>query len=238
MRMTVLTIASVFVGCALLALLATGCAVLPQAKDDCETATRMFGKCGVSLPVVQTQRCTGVAKTIAKCVVQVGGDCDALASLSGRLDECVATANNELPPLEDPPLVGLDGGTDDAGAADLSRAPTDLGSAPADLATKAADLATAWPGLDATGSIATGTTRSFQVAVAPGTYTFSITGTGDADLYVRLGHAPTLNLYDCRPFLNGSDESCPITVATVDIAYVTLRSDTEASTFHLVAKED
>jgi len=33
-------------------------------------------------------------------------------------------------------------------------------------------------------------------------------GTGDADLYVRFGSAPTTSVYDCRPFLNGNNETC------------------------------
>ncbi|NVJ51889.1 MAG: M20/M25/M40 family metallo-hydrolase [Gammaproteobacteria bacterium] len=33
-------------------------------------------------------------------------------------------------------------------------------------------------------------------------------GTGDADLYVRFGAAPTDSTYDCRPYRNGNNESC------------------------------
>jgi hypothetical protein len=33
-------------------------------------------------------------------------------------------------------------------------------------------------------------------------------GTGDADLYVKFGSAPTLQSYDCRPYLNGNAETC------------------------------
>ena len=36
-------------------------------------------------------------------------------------------------------------------------------------------------------------------------------GTGDADLYVRLGSAPTLSTYDCRPYLVGNNETCTFT---------------------------
>lgn len=35
-------------------------------------------------------------------------------------------------------------------------------------------------------------------------------GTGDADLYVRFGAAPTTSAYDCRPYLNGNVETCNI----------------------------
>jgi serine protease len=36
-------------------------------------------------------------------------------------------------------------------------------------------------------------------------------GTGDADLYVRLGSAPTTTSYDCRPYKSGNNESCSLT---------------------------
>ncbi len=35
-------------------------------------------------------------------------------------------------------------------------------------------------------------------------------GTGDADLYVKFGSAPTTSSYDCRPYASGNEESCPI----------------------------
>ncbi|WP_299492492.1 M4 family metallopeptidase [uncultured Shewanella sp.] len=33
-------------------------------------------------------------------------------------------------------------------------------------------------------------------------------GTGDADLYVRAGEAPTFNQFDCRPYQSGNEEAC------------------------------
>jgi xanthomonalisin len=33
-------------------------------------------------------------------------------------------------------------------------------------------------------------------------------GTGDADLYVKAGSAPTLTSYDCRPYVTGNSETC------------------------------
>ena len=38
-------------------------------------------------------------------------------------------------------------------------------------------------------------------------------GTGDADLYVKFGSAPTLTSYDCRPYQGGNNETCNITTA-------------------------
>jgi hypothetical protein len=209
----------------------------PPAQNDCDQADRIFARCGVELPVVRTGTCNGVAKAIARCVVKLGTDCDALASLTGRLDECVAQANDDLPPLEAPPLSALDAGDAVDLGADLT-GPHGIDGG-ADLLPAAADLASPrWVGLDVSGSIATGSTRSFSAALDPGTYEFATTGTGDIDLYVRIGHAPTLSLYDCRPFLNDSNEACTINVPATAIVYVQLRADVVDSTFHLVAKED
>lgn len=44
--------------------------------------------------------------------------------------------------------------------------------------------------------------------VAGGTFKVEMTGTGDADLYVKKGMAPTASVYDCRPYKGGSAESC------------------------------
>jgi len=38
-------------------------------------------------------------------------------------------------------------------------------------------------------------------------------GTGNADLYVKFGSAPTSSSYDCRPYKGGNAESCPISSA-------------------------
>lgn len=45
-------------------------------------------------------------------------------------------------------------------------------------------------------------------------------GTGDADLYVKFGSAPTTSSYDCRPWKNGNVESCPIDPAQSGTYYV------------------
>ena len=37
-----------------------------------------------------------------------------------------------------------------------------------------------------------------------------MTGTGDADLYVRVGAEPTLTEYDCRPYGGDANESCAV----------------------------
>ena len=54
-----------------------------------------------------------------------------------------------------------------------------------------------------------------------------MTGTGDPDLYVRFGRAPTRSSYDCRPYLNGANETCSLDVPSdEDEAFVMVRGFT------------
>jgi Zn-dependent metalloprotease len=49
-------------------------------------------------------------------------------------------------------------------------------------------------------------------------------GTGDADLYVRVGAAPTTTTYNCRPYLSGNNETCNIASQTTNQRiYIMLR---------------
>ena len=55
--------------------------------------------------------------------------------------------------------------------------------------------------------------------------TFTITGsTGDADLYVRIGAAPTTTTYSCRPYLTGDNETCTFNAPTAGTYYVGVRA--------------
>jgi pseudolysin/vibriolysin len=49
-------------------------------------------------------------------------------------------------------------------------------------------------------------------------------GTGDADLYVRAGAAPTTSSYSCRPYLTGNNESCTFTPSTTTTYYIKVRA--------------
>ena len=50
---------------------------------------------------------------------------------------------------------------------------------------------------------------TMEVPAGASNISFAISGgTGDADLYVRKGAAPTDSTYDCRPYKNGNNESC------------------------------
>lgn len=50
---------------------------------------------------------------------------------------------------------------------------------------------------------------SYNIPAGVSQLTFSITGgSGDADLYIRYGNAPTEQVWDCRPYRNGNEEVC------------------------------
>src|SRR5690606_26464469 len=69
----------------------------------------------------------------------------------------------------------------------------------------------------------------FPVTVGS-TFAASTTGSGDADLYVRFGAAPTTSSYACRPYLSGSAESCTLSVPSGQSqAYVMVRGYASAS---------
>jgi hypothetical protein len=74
--------------------------------------------------------------------------------------------------------------------------------------------------------------------VAAGTYQFDITGSGDADLYVRVGAAPTTTKYDCRPYKTGSNESCSVTIAQPTTIGVMVRGYATTSDYALVGKRN
>src|SRR5690606_21058057 len=48
-------------------------------------------------------------------------------------------------------------------------------------------------------------------------------GTGDADLYVRFGSAPTTSTYTCRPYLSGNNETCTINSPSAGTWHVLVR---------------
>jgi hypothetical protein len=61
------------------------------------------------------------------------------------------------------------------------------------------------------------------------TLTATMTGTGDADLYVRKGAAPTAAAWDCRPYAGTSAETCQITGPA--LVYVAVNGYATTSTY-------
>ncbi|HMM57188.1 MAG TPA: pre-peptidase C-terminal domain-containing protein [Rudaea sp.] len=76
-------------------------------------------------------------------------------------------------------------------------------------------------------SAATGGQLTYTMVVPAGAtgLSFAISGgTGDADLYVKFGSAPTLSSYDCRPYITGNNETCNISNVQAGTYYVMLNS--------------
>jgi secreted trypsin-like serine protease len=82
---------------------------------------------------------------------------------------------------------------------------------------------TTFEAFEETGDVARGEMDSFSYDVPAGTYVIDLTGTNDADLYVRKNEAAALSAFDCRPFRNGSNESCTVVFAEAGKLHVSVR---------------
>jgi hypothetical protein len=74
--------------------------------------------------------------------------------------------------------------------------------------------------------------------LAAGTYVFELDGDADADLYVRIGNAPTAQSFDCRPFLTGSRETCEVELVSPAPIHVMVRGWASLSNWTLVGRAD
>lgn len=123
-----------------------------------------------------------------------------------------------------------------------------VASAATDLGYSATDVATAFTGVGVTCSTggggggtgtalqngvaktglsgSSGTELSYTVVVAAGATNLKIVtsgGTGDADLYVKFGSAPTTSSYNCRPYVSGNAETCTFATTQAGTYYVKVR---------------
>jgi hypothetical protein len=95
-----------------------------------------------------------------------------------------------------------------------------------------------WAGMHEAGTIRKSESENFQTpTLAAGTYKFELTGTNDADLYVRIGRAPTTTSFDCRPYKNGSNETCTVTLPAASSIYVMVRGWAQSSDWDLVGSK-
>jgi hypothetical protein len=88
--------------------------------------------------------------------------------------------------------------------------------------------------MDESGTVARNEEQRTTAELIPGTYVFTLSGDHDADLYLRVGSAPTTTSYDCRPLRNGSSESCAVTLTTAQTVHVMVRGYAARSTYRLV----
>jgi serine protease len=84
----------------------------------------------------------------------------------------------------------------------------------------------------------TGSTTFYTITVPAGAtnLTFNMSGgSGDADLYVKFGSAPTTSTYDCRPYNSGNTENCTFATAQAGVYHVMVRAYSTYSGVSLVA---
>ena len=87
----------------------------------------------------------------------------------------------------------------------------------------------------------TGYEHSFTFDVPAGVDRLRIAsqgGTGNADLYVRYGEAPTTSVFDCSPLTPGNDETCSFDHPAAGTWYVTLRAESAYADVILSAIHD
>ncbi len=82
-----------------------------------------------------------------------------------------------------------------------------------------------------TGSLSTGQTKSYGPfkAKAGGSFKLSTTGTGDIDIYGKLGAVPTTSSYGCKSDGSTATETCTINVTTNSDGYVLVKGYTAGS---------
>ena len=71
-----------------------------------------------------------------------------------------------------------------------------------------------------------GSQRTGSIVVPSGAKDLKISisgGSGDADLYVRFGSAPTTGSYDCRPYQTGNNETCSFSAPRTGTYFIMIR---------------
>ena len=92
-----------------------------------------------------------------------------------------------------------------------------------------------WKGFTESDSVSRGESKFYETpTLSAGVYEFAMTGTGDADLYIKVGSKPTKASYDCRPYKSGSTEICRAELAGPGVIHVMVNGYS-ASTYELVA---
>jgi len=74
---------------------------------------------------------------------------------------------------------------------------------------------------------ASGASLSYTVNVPAGSTQLRVAisgGSGDADLYLRQGSAPTDTVYTCRPYLSGNNETCTVNSPAAGVWHVRVKA--------------
>ncbi|WP_345301922.1 M4 family metallopeptidase, partial [Lysobacter hankyongensis] len=83
----------------------------------------------------------------------------------------------------------------------------------------------------------TGNSLNYSLVVPAGATNLTFTtsgGTGDVDMYVKFGAAPTDTVYDCRPYTGGNAETCTFATPSAGTYYVRLKAYSTFSGVSLV----
>ncbi|URL59372.1 M4 family metallopeptidase [Luteibacter flocculans] len=129
--------------------------------------------------------------------------------------------------------------TFNSGACGVASAATDLGYSATDVAAAFTGVGVSCSGGGGGGTTqlqngvaktglagSSGTELNYTVVIAAGATNLTIAtsgGTGDADLYVKFGSAPTTSSYNCRPYKTGNNESCTFAAPQAGTYYVKVR---------------
>jgi hypothetical protein len=88
-----------------------------------------------------------------------------------------------------------------------------------------------------TGSVARAASKAYAYDVPAGTYTITLSGDGDADLYVKKNAPAGERTYDCRPYQSGSAEKCTITFSEAGKLNIMVRGYAATSTYKVAGKK-
>lgn len=118
------------------------------------------------------------------------------------------------------------------GACGVQTAATDLGYSVADVTSAFSAVGVSCSGGSSSGTVVLNVnlptvssgswSSTYTVSIPSGTTKLVVAtsgGTGDGDLYVRKGAAPTTTSYTCRPYLSGNNETCTINNPTAGSTY-------------------
>ncbi len=131
--------------------------------------------------------------------------------------------------------------TYNSGACGVETAATDLGYSKADVTAALAVVGVSCAGGGGGGTptamtkgvaitgigASTGSEKLYTLVVPAGASNLTFTtsgGSGDLDMYVRLGSAPTDTTYNCRPYKTGNAETCTFAAPTAGTYYVRLKA--------------
>ena len=86
-------------------------------------------------------------------------------------------------------------------------------------------------GFAESGTVTRNQERAYAYDVPAGTYEVRMTGSGDADLHVRRNAPATTGSYDCRPYADGSNETCRVSFTAAGRLHVMVRGYASSSSY-------